>query len=236
MKMILWGHEHQQRATNLAHAVKENAADIAPLMAVPATIPKSADTTLTIWGHGGPDSFAELTAPELATFIRAWKSRNPTLNTVELVTCDARHSDDPNNRDSFTDKLMPLLITNLKVLVKVMTLPRGMSKMTCSELWATELAGSTGYYFIAADNDAALASARSIFDSAWAKVPPGTASAAQYDAMFAIAKPVLAKAGQGGAVPYNTSLGALSGLRQFLVAVTVYNVNGKPNYVPKILG
>lgn len=234
--MILWGHEHQQRATNLAHAVKENAADIAPLVAAPATIPVSADTTLTIWGHGGPDIFAELTAQALGTFIRAWKTRNPTLNTVELVTCDARHSDDPNNRDSFTDKLLPLLIANLKLLVKVMTLPRGLSSTTRSELWAAEAAGYTGYYFITANNDAALASAVSIFDSAWAKVPPGTASAAQYDAMFDIAKPVLAKAAQGGAVGYNTTRGALSDLRRSLVAVKVYNVNGKPNDVPKILG
>jgi hypothetical protein len=236
MKMILWGHEHQQRATNLAHAVKENAADIAPLVAAPATIPVSADTTLTIWGHGGPDSFAELTAQALATFIRAWKTKNRTLNTVELVTCDARHSDDPNNRDSFTDKLLPLLIANSKVLVKVMTLPRGLSSTTRSELWATELAGYTGYYFIAADNDAALASAVSIFDSAWAAVPPGTTPDKQYDAMFAIAKPVLARAAQRGAVPYNTALGALSGLRQFLVAVTVYNVSGKTIDVPKTIG
>jgi len=233
--MILWGHEHQQRATNLAHAVKENFADIAPLVAGPATIPKSADTTLTIWGHGGPDSFAELTAPALATFIRAWKTKNPTLNTVELVTCDARHSDDPNNRDSFTDKLLPLLIANSKVLVKVMTLRRGLSSTTRSELWATELAGSTGYYFITADNDAALASALSIFKSAWDAVPDKTGAAEQYDAMFALAKPVLAKAAQGRVVPYNTSLGALSGLRQCLAAVSVYNVNGKTNPVPTIL-
>lgn len=233
--MILWGHEHQWRATNLANAVKERFADLAPLAAAPATIPVCADKTLTIWGHGGPDSFADMNAQALSNFIKAWKQKNPALTTVELVTCDARHSTDNDNRDSYTDKLMPLLINAAKVLVNVKSLPRGGSSATTSELWATESAGSNGYYFIAADNDAALDAARNVFNTAWAAVPPGTPAANSYSLMFPIAKAAMDKAAMRGALHYVTSTGLFPKLRDLLVNVTVYIENGKRLAVPKLL-
>src|ERR1700722_932207 len=191
--MILWGPEHKLRATNLANVIGEHVLDIAALGG-PGVSPPSTDKTLTIWGHGGPDEFAAMTAKQLSDFIKAWKATNVSLTTVELVTCDSRHS--PDNRDSFTDQLMPLLINLAKgnVLVNIKCLPRGGSTATTSVLYASEEAGSNGYYFIAADDDTHLKKGVQVFEDAWAAVPAGTPAGKNYELMFPLAKAVNDKA------------------------------------------
>jgi hypothetical protein len=236
--MILWGTEHELRAKNLAAVVKEKSGELGGMVASPATIPASSDATITIWGHGGPDTLADLSAQELANFIKAWKQKNAALTTVELVTCDARHSPaDKDNRDTFTDKLMPYLISSAdKVLVNVKALPRGGSSATTSILYAGEVAGSNGYYFIAADNDAALAAGVAVFKAALAAVPAGTAVGATYQALLPIAKAANDKAAMKKPLSYVASGGNFAALRGLLANVTVYIVDGKRLAVPKKLG
>jgi hypothetical protein len=230
--MVLWGHEHQWRATNLAHVLNEKVAEAAPLVATPANIPACSDATLTIWGHGGPDEFAEMAATQLGDFIKAWKKKNASLSTVELLTCDARHSPDADNRDAYTDKLIPLLINSGKILINVKSLPRGGSTATTSELWATEAAGSNGYYFLAADDDASLAAAVQVFDAAWAGLPAG---AQDYAHLFPVAKAAMDKAAMKGPLRYVASYGTFDKLRALLVNVTVYIQTGQRLAVPKVL-
>lgn len=230
--MILWGPEHELRATNLASVIGERFAALVGGGATPA----SSDKTLTIWGHGGPDDFAGMNPTQLSDFIKAWKAKNASLTTVELVTCDARHS--PDNRDSFTDKLMPLLInaSKSKVLVNVMCLPRGGSTATTSELWATEVAGSNGYYFIAGDDDASLQKGSQVFKDALDAVPNGTPENKRYELMFPLAKAANDKAAMKGPLGYITSGGVFTKLRSLLANVTVYVENGKRLAVPKVVG
>lgn len=236
--MILWGSEHEVRAANLAAALKEQSAKLSDMAAAPKTIPKSSDPTITIWGHGNPDVLAELTAEQLANFIKAWKQQNPLLTTVELVTCDARHSPaDKDNRDTFTDKLMPFLIGSAgKALVNVKALPRGGSSATTSILFALNVAGADGYYFIAADDVTALQAGIKVFEAAEAQVAPATPAADHYKALLPIAKAANDKAAMKGALGYVASGGMFSALRGLLANVTVYIVNGKRLAVPKQLG
>lgn len=231
--MILWGHEHELRATSLANVLGEHVAAAAPLVAAPAGIPASGDTTLTIWGHGGPDQFAEMTAAQLGAFIRAWKTRNANLSTVELVTCDVRHSSDSSNRDSYTDKLMPLLIHAGKILVNIKSLPRGGSTATTSALYAREAAGSNGYYFIAGSNDAALQTGAKVFDDAWKGLPANSKGPAD---LFPVAKAAMDKAAMRGPLSYAASYGMFNQLRALLVDVTAYVQNRQVLAVPKVLG
>jgi hypothetical protein len=232
MKMVLWGNEHKLRATNLAHVLHENAAAVASL-AASSNLPASTDTTLTIWGHGGPDQFAEMTAVQLGNFIKAWKSKNASLSTVELVTCDVRHSADPNNRDSFTDKLMPLLINSGKILVNIKSLPRGGSTATTSAMYAWEVADLDGYYFIAGNDDASLQMGAKVFQVAWDGLPIKSKDCAH---LFPVVKAAMNKAAMQGPLTYVASSGMFNQLRTLLVNVTTYIQNGQTLAVPKVLG
>lgn len=246
--MILWGKEHEARAENLAAAVNEEFRELSGMVAEPATIPKSSDATITIWGHGGPDTLADMSGEKLANFIKAWKQKNASLTTVELVTCDARHSPaDNDNRDTYTDKLMPYLISSAdKVLVKVKALPRGGSRATTSILYALEPKknpdGSTvkgakadGYYFIAGDDEDARLAGEKVFKDALAAVPGGTAVMAVMPTAVRIAKAVNDKDAMKRPLKYVASGGNYAALRGFLADVTVYIVNGNRLAVPKKL-
>jgi len=48
--------------------------------------------TLAFWGHGDSYRLCGKTPRELHELIKDWKKLNPGLNTVELITCNARHS------------------------------------------------------------------------------------------------------------------------------------------------
>lgn len=231
--MILYDNDHQVRATNLAHALNETAAAITSLNGG-HNIPASTDRTLTIWGHGGPDSFADLTPAALRTIIAAWKTRNPQLTAVELITCDSRHVQD--DQDSYVDKVMPLLIANNKVLVTVKTLPRGGSKATWSRLWADNSVGSDGYYFVAADTEATMLQGGQVFLDAFAQVPATTPVGQRMASAFPIAKKANDKAAMSRPLAYVSNGGTFSQLRGTVVPVTAYRQAGKVLAVPTTIG
>jgi hypothetical protein len=219
--MILYDADHLHRATNLARVLKEQTASLASLQGG-HTIPPSPDQTLTIWGHGDPQTFAGLNAAGLHAIIQAWKTRNPKLNTVELVTCDARHIQDGQSSYSFTDQLMPLLIGGGRSSVLVKTLPRGGSKASWSRLWAMDLVGADGYYFAAGETEAAMIQGGQVMSEAFAKVPVSTPDVDKFITCLPIAQKLNDAAALKGPVAYVTSSGALAKLRGVLVPVTAY--------------
>lgn len=47
--------------------------------------------TLTFWGHGDQFKLCGKTPREIHEVIKAWKQVNPGIDTVEIITCNARH-------------------------------------------------------------------------------------------------------------------------------------------------
>ena len=58
--------------------------------------------TLTFWGHRDAYRLCNLTPDQIFTLIKDWKRLNPNLNTIELITCNARHA---VGRDPFANRL-----------------------------------------------------------------------------------------------------------------------------------
>jgi hypothetical protein len=48
--------------------------------------------TLVFWGHGEATRLCGKTPRELHDLIKLWKAQNPALNTIEIITCNARHA------------------------------------------------------------------------------------------------------------------------------------------------
>ena len=138
---ILWGAEHEARAKALAAAVSP-AETASQLTSTPI---KSADATLTIWGHGGQSEFAGMTSDQMVTFVKAWKKMNPTLRTVEIVICDARHAQD-DTYEAFADRVLKGLAGTA---IAVKALPKGQSGDGYSILWAD---GKNGFCYMTATN------------------------------------------------------------------------------------
>lgn len=66
----------------------------------PAVVPNL--DTLAFWGHGDSSKLCGKTPRELHEVIKAWKSHNAGLKTVEIITCNARHA---SGGDPFVKKL-----------------------------------------------------------------------------------------------------------------------------------
>lgn len=221
--MILFDNDHSNRAANLAKAVNERSASIAAAQAV---IPRKViDTTLTIWGHGDPNSFAGLSPTALRDLIVAWQKSNPAVKTVELVTCDSRNTE--GGTDSFSDKLVPGLIANNKMIVKLRSLPRGGSKATWSILWAVEALNSDGYYFVSGESKQDMDLGSQVLKAAETRTT-------SFLEAIAVAKDTNNTNAKKGPLKYSVSGGSLTKLRDALVDVTAYkDAQGMIVAVPK---
>lgn len=88
---ILYEDDHQQRALALSTAlVNQAAAD--PVSVAPKAV--QGLRTLVFWGHGDKDALCRLSSREVVRLIGQWHALNPTLDAVEIITCNARHYDD----------------------------------------------------------------------------------------------------------------------------------------------
>lgn len=152
--MILWGEEHERRATSLANAYGETAKSLALLGNGPegTAAVRCADKTLTVWGHGDANTFAELSNGEFGQLIRNWKKLNTQLKTVEIITCDARHNDDPFS--GYASSVAKFVRDTCGEEVVVKALPVGQHKTDCSILWAN--VGTASFCYITAPSDEAL--------------------------------------------------------------------------------
>jgi hypothetical protein len=47
--------------------------------------------TLTFWGHGDASKFCGMTATDFINKVKEWMKWNPTIKTLEIITCNSRH-------------------------------------------------------------------------------------------------------------------------------------------------
>src|SRR5262249_36141672 len=127
--------EHEARAKALATAYKETAANITSLPVVDEShqAPTCADATLTIWGHGDETSLAELLDVQMGKLIHNWRAKNSALKTVELVTCNAQHNQNP--LAGYATRVAKFVQRNYSDVV-VKALPKGQHSDDYSILWA----------------------------------------------------------------------------------------------------
>ncbi len=100
MIQILYAQDHTERGQALAQAVGGSQSS---LVTTPASKKPGLDT-LTFWGHGDLVRLCGKTAAEMVTLIKQWKDLNGSLATVEVITCNARHSS--GRHDSFVQNLV----------------------------------------------------------------------------------------------------------------------------------
>ncbi len=100
---VIWGEaDHRVRATGLAQAYGTTAAGIDAPAAQIAGLDK-----LVFWGHGTATHFCGKTPEQFVKTIKTWRTINKGLKTVEMLTCNARHSE--NGRESYTDQVVTAL-------------------------------------------------------------------------------------------------------------------------------
>jgi hypothetical protein len=120
--------------------------------------------TLTFWGHGDQYKLCGKTPRELHEVIKAWKQFNPGINTVEIITCNARHC---TTGDPFTTQLKNGIgrFSSLYGL-KIKALPTsvGGKRNAWSILLAETNFNSWCYVTAPGANDALLMQAKSLID------------------------------------------------------------------------
>lgn len=102
--LVIWGgDDHRVRAESLATTYATVARDVTK-----KPKKKSGLERLVFWGHGDPKHFCHLTSDEFVELIERWKKSNSGLETVEMLTCNARHKN-----GSFTDSYTGQVVTKL---------------------------------------------------------------------------------------------------------------------------
>ena len=96
---ILYTFDHTNRGLTLAGALP--AAQHGLVSTVPTAKPGL--DTLVFWGHGTFVSLCDLQSAAMVTLIRDWKRLNPSLKTVEIITCNSRHS--PTGYDAYAAQI-----------------------------------------------------------------------------------------------------------------------------------
>ncbi|WP_440874952.1 hypothetical protein [Thalassotalea sp. PLHSN55] len=142
--MILWGKDHQARAEALAAAYGEQAMAEASLARSNKGIQPvvCVDATLTVWGHGGATKFSDMLDVEFGVLIQNWKKQNPSLKTVELVTCDAQHNIIP--LAGYAMRVAKYVDRDYKDIV-IKALPVGQHSDDRSVLWANAVTSTFCY-------------------------------------------------------------------------------------------
>jgi hypothetical protein len=116
--------------------------------------------TLTFWGHGDASRFCGLGAGDFAGKVKDWMKWNPTIKTVEIITCNSRHGTvDSQRRDdgtievswvkSYTDQVKPGL---KKLGLTVKALPMGMGASGANRWSILKFSPTTGtWLYVTAD-------------------------------------------------------------------------------------
>lgn len=116
--------------------------------------------TLTFWGHGDASRFCGLTAREFVKKVKEWRKWNPTIKTVEIITCNSRHGtleskplkDGTVERrwvKSYLDQVKPGL---KKLGLKVKALPMGMGNVGAMRWSILKFSPTTGtWLYVTAD-------------------------------------------------------------------------------------
>ncbi len=150
--MILYGNDHKDRAEALAVVLHEESKAVASLArSSDGIVPiVSGDAILTVWGHSGDATkFAEMLDVEFGVLIQAWKKKNPSLKSVELITCDAQHNMVP--LAGYAKRVAKFVEEKYKDIA-IKALPVGQHPDDQSILWAN--AGTRTYCYITAPSQA----------------------------------------------------------------------------------
>ena len=133
MVQIFYGDEgHKARCTALSAATAGSSIANATGPALDKKVMKI--DTLTFWGHGDATRFCGMSAMEFTNKVKEWMKWNPTIKTLEIITCNSRHGtidsvkldDGTIERSwvkSYTDQVKPGL---KKLGLTVKALPMGM--------------------------------------------------------------------------------------------------------------
>ena len=203
--MIIYGKDHYDRARTLARALNEknNPMQVTANFDI-RFIPKLNHPVLTAWGHGGPDEFCEMSNLEFCVLLYEWKKANPQLQTVEIITCDARHVE----RDFLTAfaESVAKYAKEKAVAVEVKALPRGPYKTGQSIFFASANTGT--YCYLSGPDDQTVTGAQ---HRLFQLLP-------QCNENFQEAADMLSK--ESGNRVFSLNSGYFSGLRSSLVKVT----------------
>ena len=115
MHYILYEHDHENRATALANRMPIYQLVTDPVKVVPDI------TTLIFWGHGTAGGLCGMSPHDAAKKVKAWKASNKKIKTVEILTCNARHS--ATGTDPFIAQFRRKLGFQLRRSLKVKCLP-----------------------------------------------------------------------------------------------------------------
>ncbi|MCC2657642.1 MAG: hypothetical protein K0Q76_2750 [Panacagrimonas sp.] len=110
-EIVIWGGDaygnpdHKDRAEQLATTYSTIAIGVTQAPRKIASL-----STLVFWGHGDIKKFCNLTPDEFLALVSSWKKLNPGIDTVEMLTCNARHKQG-GNTDSYTGQVVAKLNT-----------------------------------------------------------------------------------------------------------------------------
>jgi hypothetical protein len=161
MIQILHGDEgHRARCAALAAATPGASVGSAGGPALDKKVQKI--DTLTFWGHGDASRFCGMTSSDFAAKVKEWMKWNPTIATVELITCNSRHGTiDSRKLDdgtierswvkSYTDQVKPAL---KKQGLVVKALPMGMGTGGANRWSILKFSPSTNtWLYVTADGE-----------------------------------------------------------------------------------
>lgn len=115
MYFVLYEHDHENRAKGLTGHLPNCQLVTDDVKAVPGL------TTLVFWGHGTPGSLCGLAPKVAADKVKAWREINKKIDTVEILTCNARHAG--SGSDPFVEQFRIKLGFQLRRNLKVKALP-----------------------------------------------------------------------------------------------------------------
>lgn len=132
IQVLYGGEDHKRRATALVACTPGASLASASGPALDKKIMKI--HTLCFWGHGTAHDFCGLTSMDFVSKVKEWQKWNPTIKTVEIITCNARHGTEWSEKDaagvpqvrwvkSYTDQVKPGL---KKLGLTIKALPMGM--------------------------------------------------------------------------------------------------------------
>ena len=159
MIQIFYGDEgHKARATALGAANPGSHISAASGPAVEKKMMKI--DTLVFWGHGDAAKFCGLTATDFVKKVQEWIKWNPTIKTVEIITCNSRHGtmdskklDDGTIEQSWVKSYTDQVKAGLKKLkLTVKALPMGMGSSGANRWSILKFSPTTGtWLYITAD-------------------------------------------------------------------------------------
>jgi hypothetical protein len=119
MIQILYAQDHTERGVALSQAVPGSQAGLVTT----APTAKPGLDTLTFWGHGDIARLCGLQSEDFAKLVKDWAKLNSGLQTVEIITCNARHA--PTGFDPYAQTVVSglrsgLLSSTRNIVVKAL--------------------------------------------------------------------------------------------------------------------